>query len=104
MEATQAEGKPIPKLKFKPVNELLLCREIELPEEHHGIVLPESSKDHWGKQAEIIVASDKMMNHLNDYKVGDVILFPRALNVLSIWIEDEPYIILAKRDVVAIVK
>lgn len=107
MEATQAEEKrkPIPTLKGRVCNELLLCRKYEVEEKIGSLYLTSEDggtdlRDNIQKKAEIVLVSKKLIPYMDEFEVGDIVQYPTGTRELKIWIEDEPYFLIHKKDVV----
>lgn len=106
MEATQAEGKkkPMPALKGRVCNELLLCRKHEVDEKHGSLYLTSEDggtdlRDSIQKKAEVVLVSPKLIQYMDDFKVGDIICYPERTKEMEIWIDGEKYFFLHKKEV-----
>ncbi len=86
------------KIKFNPVNDLLLCKKVEIEESVGGVILADPDK--WQKRAEVIAASPKVSPFVDEYKEGDVIIYPLGAKEFKFRIDDEEFIALKKGDVV----
>lgn len=105
-EATQAEEKkkPIPIIKGRACNELLLCRKYEVDEKIGSLYLTSEDKgtdlrDNIQKKAEVVLVSVKLVQYMDSFEVGDIICYPTGTREMHIWIEGEPYFFLHKKDV-----
>lgn len=107
MEATRAEEKrkPIPTLKGRVCNELLLCRKYEVEEKIGSLYLTSEDggtdlRDSIQKKAEVVLVSPKLIVYMDEFNVGDIVAYPTGTREMTIWIEDEKYFFIHKKDIV----
>lgn len=103
--ATKSDRKPLPKLNGRVCNELLLCRKTEVEEKIGSIYLTSEDggadlRDKIQKKAEVVLASPKLISYMDDFEPGNIVVYPKGTREMDIWIEDEPYFFLHKKDIV----
>ncbi len=73
-------------MKFKPVNDLLLCEKVEIEESVGGVILADPDK--WQKRGRVLAASPKLSPFADDYEVGDVFIYPIGVKVFPLRVDE----------------
>lgn len=52
------------------------------------------------KRAQVVLVSPKLIAYMDDFEIGDIFIYPNRTKEMDIWIEDQQYFLLHKKDVV----
>lgn len=85
------------KLKFNMCNDFLMCEVIEIESMVGKLFIPETAIDKWRMEAIVLAVSPKVDPMMDDYKVGDRIVYLGGSHVLPLNIDDKKRIILHKK-------
>lgn len=93
-------------MKLKPIGERVVIRKLEAEKKtESGIVLPESAQEK-PQYAEVVAISDDILNEKekkSSLKVGDKVIYSQYAGT-DVKIEEEDYVVLALKDVLAVVE
>lgn len=103
--ALKPKKKPLPKLRGRACNELLLCRKFDSEEKIGSLYLTTEDggvdlRDNVQKKAEVVLVSEKLISYMDSFEPGDIVTYPKGTREMTIWIEDEEYFFLHKKDIV----
>lgn len=85
-------------MKFNPVNDLLLCEKVEIDEMVGGVIL--ADPDRWQRRGRVIETSPKLSPFADDYKIGDVFIYPNDSKVFNLRIDQKEYFLIKKTNVI----
>lgn len=88
------------KLKFQMCNDMLLAEVIEIDKMVGGIFIPETAIDKWRMEAIITAVSPKIDSMLDDYNVGDRVIYYGGSHVYPLQIDELKRIVFHKKYVV----
>lgn len=86
------------KIKFNPVNDLLLCEKVEVPDMINGVYIPDTDK--WQRRGKVIECSPKLSPFADEYAKGEVFIYPNDAKVFNLRIDDRELFLIKKANVI----
>lgn len=101
---TEKQKSPLPNIKGRVCNDLLLCRKIETAEKIGSIYLVSEDggtdlRDSVMKKAEVVSTSPDLTPTVDSYKRGDVIIYSRGIRENKIWMDGDELFFLHKKEI-----